>query len=62
MHIERWWVLEADGYEKPLLLDIFQVNSKTVNQYDLPFNYIINDVCSKSFKYETPKLFLEPFF
>ncbi|MBU0942690.1 MAG: heparinase II/III family protein [Bacteroidetes bacterium] len=51
-------VLEADGYEKPLLLDIFQVNSKTVNQYDLPF-YYMGQMMSASFKYITPKT-LEP--
>ena len=51
-------VLDADGYDKPLLLDIFQVDSKTANQYDLPF-YYMGQMMSANFKYETPKT-LEP--
>tara|TARA_R110000868_G_scaffold112169_3_gene302265 strand:- start:1554 stop:3818 length:2265 start_codon:yes stop_codon:yes gene_type:complete len=51
-------VLEAEGYEKPLLLDIFQVDSDTANQYDLPF-YYMGQMMSANFKYETPKT-LEP--
>ena len=51
-------VLEAEGYEKPLLLDIFQVDSNTANQYDLPF-YYMGQMMSANFKYETPKT-LEP--
>jgi hypothetical protein len=51
-------VLETEGYEKPLLLDIFQVDSDTANQYDLPF-YYMGQMMSANFKYETPKT-LEP--
>ncbi|WP_289659976.1 heparinase II/III domain-containing protein [Flavobacterium panacagri] len=47
-------LLEIDGYEKPLLLDIFQVKSNTPNQYDLPF-YYLGQMMTASFKYETPK-------
>jgi oligo-alginate lyase len=51
-------LLETEGYEKPFLLDIFQVDSKTANQYDLPFYYLGQEM-SVNFKYETPKT-LEP--
>jgi oligo-alginate lyase len=51
-------LLETEGFEKPLLLDIFQVDSKTANQYDLPF-YYLGQMMSANFKYETPKT-LEP--
>ncbi|SFE00923.1 heparinase II/III domain-containing protein [Flavobacterium phragmitis] len=51
-------LLEVDGYEKPLLLDIFQVKSKRPNQYDLPF-YYLGQMMTENFKYETPKS-LEP--
>ncbi|WP_173851769.1 alginate lyase family protein [Flavobacterium sp. 28A] len=51
-------MLTTEGYEKPLLLDIFQVKSDTENQYDLPF-YYLGQMISANFKYETPKV-LEP--
>lgn len=51
-------LFEVDGYEKPLLLDIFQVKSKRPNQYDLPF-YYLGQMMTENFKYETPKS-LEP--
>ncbi|MCW2120369.1 alginate lyase family protein [Flavobacterium sp. 7A] len=51
-------LLETEGYEKPLLLDIFQVDSKNSNQYDLPF-YYLGQMISANFKYDTPKI-LEP--
>ena len=41
------------------LLDIIQLDSKTPNQYDLPF-YYFGQIMSANFKYETPKT-LEPF-
>jgi hypothetical protein len=47
-------LLETEGYEKPLLLDIFQVDSKIANQYDLPF-YYLGQMMTANFKYETPK-------
>ncbi|MCG9791798.1 heparinase II/III domain-containing protein [Flavobacterium algicola] len=51
-------LLETEGFQKPLLLDIFQVDSKTANQYDLPF-YYLGQMMTANFKYETPKT-LEP--
>ncbi|AWG20677.1 heparinase [Flavobacterium faecale] len=58
-HMQRSMVLwDLEGYEKPLLLDIFQVDSKTANQYDLPFNYL-GQMMTANFKYESPKT-LEP--
>ncbi|WP_225738030.1 heparinase II/III family protein [Flavobacterium sp. PL002] len=51
-------MLTTEGYEKPLLLDIFQVKSDIENQYDLPF-YYLGQMISANFKYETPKV-LEP--
>ncbi|NRS88037.1 hypothetical protein HNQ02_000947 [Flavobacterium sp. 7E] len=51
-------MLTTEGYEKPLLLDIFQVKSDTENQYDLPF-YYLGQMISANFKYESPKV-LEP--
>ena len=47
-------LLETEGYEKPLLLDIFQVDSKTANQYDLPF-YYLGQMMSANFNYDSPK-------
>jgi len=52
-------LIEEEGFEKPFLLDIIQLVSKTSNQYDLPF-YYFGQIMSANFKYETPK-FLEPF-
>lgn len=51
-------VLEEEGYEKPLLLDIFQVDSKTANQYDLPY-YYFGQIMETNFAYQTPST-LEP--
>ena len=51
-------LIEEDGFEKPFLLDIIQLDSKTPNQYDLPF-YYFGQIISANFKYETPKS-LEP--
>lgn len=51
-------LIEEEGFEKPFLLDIIQLDSKTVNQYDLPF-YYLGQIMSTNFKYETPKT-LEP--
>ena len=51
-------LLQTEGYEKPLLLDIFQINSESANQYDLPF-YYMGQMMTANFKYETPKT-LEP--
>lgn len=51
-------LIEEDGFEKPILLDIIQLNSKTPNQYDLPFHYF-GQIMSANFKYDSPKN-LEP--
>lgn len=52
-------LIQEEGFEKPFLLDIIQLNSKTANQYDLPF-YYFGQIMSANFAYETPKT-LEPF-
>lgn len=51
-------VLEEEGFEKPILLDIFQIDSDKPNQYDLPF-YYQGQMMSSNFTYESPKT-LEP--
>jgi len=51
-------LIEEDGFERPFLLDIMQVDSKTANQYDLPY-YYFGQLMSENFKLETPKT-LEP--
>lgn len=51
-------VLNLSNFEKPLLLDIFDVKSNEVHQYDLPY-YYLGQFLSTNFKYETPKM-LEP--
>lgn len=51
-------LIEEKGFEKPFLLDIIQLDSKTLNQYDLPF-YYFGQIMSTNFKYETAKT-LEP--
>lgn len=52
-------LIQEEGFEKPFLLDIIQLDSKTANQYDLPF-YYLGQFMSANFAYETPKS-LEPF-
>ncbi|GEP51148.1 hypothetical protein FNO01nite_18200 [Flavobacterium noncentrifugens] len=51
-------LIQEDGFERPFLLDIMQVDSKTANQYDLPF-YYFGQLMSENFSLETPKS-LEP--
>lgn len=51
-------LIEEEGFEKPFLLDIIQLDSKTANQYDLPF-YYLGQIMLTNFAYETPKS-LEP--
>ena len=51
-------LIEEVGFEKPFLLDILQVDSKTANQYDLPY-YYLGQIMSVDFAYNTPKI-LEP--
>lgn len=52
-------LIQDEGFEKPYLLDIIQIDSKTANQYDLPF-YYFGQVMTANFTYDTPKT-LEPF-
>ncbi|RTY91251.1 alginate lyase family protein [Flavobacterium sp. GSN2] len=47
-------LIDEEGFEKPFLLDIIQLDSKTPNQYDLPF-YYLGQIMSTNFKYNTPK-------
>lgn len=47
-------LIDSEGFEKPFLLDIIQLDSKTPNQYDLPF-YYLGQIMSTNFKYNTPK-------
>jgi len=51
-------LIQEDGFERPFLLDIMQVDSKTANQYDMPF-YYFGQLMSENFPLETPKS-LEP--
>jgi len=52
-------LIEDEGFEKPFLLDIIQLDSKTANQYDLPY-YYLGQIMLTNFAYEIPKI-LEPF-
>ncbi len=47
-------LIKTDGFEKPFLLDILKVVSKTENQYDLPF-YFKGQVMQTNFDFTTPK-------
>jgi len=51
-------LIEEESFEKPFLLDIMQVDSKTANQYDLPF-YYMGQFMSTNFAFEVQKT-LEP--
>jgi oligo-alginate lyase len=51
-------LIQEEGFENPFLLDIVQLDSKTSNQYDLPY-YYLGQLMSANFAYETPKV-LEP--
>ena len=46
-------VIKRENFEKPYLLDIFQVYSDEENQYDLPF-YYLGQILQVNFEYETP--------
>ncbi len=51
-------VIQEDGFEKPLILDVLAVESDNVHQYDLPFHYM-GQMISASFDYtmaETPSV------
>ncbi|MCF6296902.1 MAG: heparinase II/III family protein [Flavobacteriaceae bacterium] len=47
-------VIKNDNFENPFVIDIFKVQSKTNNQYDLPFFYL-GQILGTNFEYETPK-------
>lgn len=51
-------LIQDEDYENPLVLDIVQLDSDKVNQYDLPY-YYLGQLMSTNFDYETPKS-LEP--
>ena len=51
-------IIKDEDFEKPYILDIMKVASKTSNQYDFPF-YFHGQVLQTNFKYKTP-LSLKP--
>lgn len=46
-------LIEDEGFDKPFILDLFQVYADEPNQYDLPFHYL-GQVISTNFDYDTP--------
>ncbi len=46
-------LITSEYFEKPFLLDVFKVNSKTRNQYDVPF-YYFGQVLQSNLELETP--------
>ncbi|WP_445956878.1 heparinase II/III domain-containing protein [Yeosuana sp.] len=46
-------LIKAANFENPYLLDIYKINSKTENQYDLPY-YYLGQLMSTNFKYTKP--------
>ncbi len=46
--------INIENIEKPLLLDIFKVNSKNKNNYDLPY-YYLGQLMQTNLKYNLPK-------
>lgn len=46
-------MIKPAGFEKPFVLDLFQLASPSENQYDLPF-YYFGQVISTNFEYDTP--------
>lgn len=51
-------LIQDEDYENHLVLDIVQLDSDKVNQYDLPY-YYLGQLMTTNFAYETPKS-LEP--
>jgi hypothetical protein len=43
-------LIEDIAFEKPLVIDIFRIQSEQVNQYDLPY-YFMGQIMNTSFKY-----------
>ena len=46
-------IIKDETFEKPFLLDIMKVKSKTKNEYDLPF-YYMGQVINGNFNWESP--------
>ena len=46
-------IIKNESFEKPFVLDIFQLTSNGDNQYDLPF-YFMGQVLQTNFDYESP--------
>jgi len=46
-------IIKNEGFDKPFLLDILNVDSDRHNQYDLPFHYM-GQVINVNFEYTTP--------
>jgi hypothetical protein len=46
-------LIDKEGFDKPFVLDIFQVGSDAANQYDLPFHYL-GQIIEVNFGYESP--------
>ncbi|SHJ15802.1 Heparinase II/III-like protein [Mesonia phycicola] len=47
-------ILNIEGYEQPLVLDVFQIKSNQPHQYDLNYNYI-GHLMETSFEYNRPQ-------
>jgi hypothetical protein len=48
-------VVKDDSFEKPLVIDVYRVNSESKNQYDLPWHFV-GQVMNTSFKYAVPQI------
>ena len=48
-------LIKDQDFENPYLLDIIKINSKTKNQYDLPY-YYLGQIMSTNFKYTKPNV------
>jgi hypothetical protein len=52
--MHRTLVLLGDGaFERPIILDVFKVNSKTLNKYDLPYHFL-GQVMKVNIEYDSP--------
>ena len=48
-------VITDEAFEKPVVLDVFRVQSEKENQYDMPFNFL-GQIMSANFKYTVPEV------
>lgn len=48
-------VIEDKAFEKPLVIDVFRIQSEQQNQYDLPY-YFMGQVMSADFEYSVPSM------